>query len=95
MKIIASIDGSRFLVEATETELARIMGYGYTSTAREKGHKIEVGREVPVNPLWEALEVTRGRVTEVASLANSLRKTADRVDAINATLKSPIVEVKA
>lgn len=95
MKIIADVNGSKFLVEATDTELVRIMGFGYTSQAREKGHKIEVGKEIPVSPLWEALEVTRGRVAEVTNLAASLRKTADRVDSINAALKSPIVEVKA
>lgn len=95
MKIIADVNGSQFIVQATDTELSRIMGYGYPTQARDKGHKIEVGKEIPVSALWEALEVTRVRVTEVANLAASLRKTADRVDAINAVLKAPIVEVKA
>jgi len=93
VKIIATIDGSKFLVEATETELSRVMGYGWTTQMREKGHKLEVGKEIKVNDLWQALEVTRGRVGEVAALAEGLRKTAARVDSVNATLAAPLVEV--
>lgn len=91
MKIIAAIDGSRFLVEVHENELAKIAGFTYPSEI--KGG-MRVGQEIKVADLWIALEISRGRYSELAKMATQLRTAATRVDSINAALSNPIVEVK-
>ena len=93
MKIIATTGNDRFLVEATNYELANVMGYGYPSELKNES-RLAVGKEIPVSKLWQALSITRSREEEVAKLAEGLRKLADRVDGVNATLAAPIVEVK-
>ena len=96
MKIIGSVGDGKLLVEAHKDELAKIAGYQYADYGDgAKALKFNIGVEIAVNALWQALEVTRGRIKEVSDLAAALRKTADRVDTINAALKAPIVEVKA
>ncbi len=91
MKILAKADGSKYIVEADEYEIAQIMGYSYPSSL-PSGHRIEVGKVVPVTKLFEALSVERKRQDEIKSMAAQLRKVADRVDSINAALDCPIVE---
>lgn len=91
MKIIAKAERDRYIVEASDWELANVMGYTYPSSI-PSGHKIEVGKEIAVTKLFEALSVERKRQEEIKSLAAQLRKTADRVDSINAALDCPIVE---
>lgn len=93
MKIIATTS-SGFIVEATGDELAKVMGYAGSYHIKDGNKEPRLGREIPVSPLWEALAVSRTRKEELASLANALRKVAGRVDTINQTLASPIVEVK-
>ncbi len=90
MKIIAK-GSSKFIVEADEYEIANIMGYQYPSSL-PSGSKIDVGREVQVSKLWAALTIERTRVDEIRAQASALRKTADRLDSINAALDCPIVE---
>lgn len=92
MKIIANVTSDRFLVEADSYELAHIMGFSYPTELKES-RKLAVGRDVEVSGLWQALSITRAREKEVAALAESLRKIADRVDSVNKTLAAPIVEV--
>lgn len=94
MKIIAKVSDGRFLVEATSTELAQVMGFNSTYELKERDNTFHVGRDVQVSQLWSALAVTRGRQKEVAELAERMRKLADRVDSVNKALAAPIVEVK-
>lgn len=91
MKIIATVDRDKFIVEASEYELCNIMGFGYPSEVKD-GNRPVVGREVRVSKLYSALSVERNRRAEIAKLAADLRKTADRVDSINEALDCPIVE---
>lgn len=95
MKIIAEVNSDRFIVEATSSELAQIMGFAGTYHLKDRAHQLAVGRDVQVTPLYQALEVSRERKEEIAGLAEELRKAADRVDSINNALASPIVEVKS
>lgn len=93
MKIIGKSGNNEFIVTATEYELAHIAGYSYPTQMKD-GTKPEVGREVAVSALFQALCISRERKVEIAALAESLRKVAGRVDSINQTLAAPIVEVK-
>ncbi len=90
MKIIGKGGRDRFIVEASDWELANICGFSYPSQMKE--NRLEVGSEVQVTKLFEALSVERKRKEEIAGIAASLRKAADRVDSINAALDCPIVE---
>ena len=90
MKIIASIDRSKFLVEMTETEIANIAGHAYPSHIQPQ---IVVGREIKTAELWRVLEISRERHSDLAKMATQLRAAATRVDSINAALANPIVEV--
>lgn len=94
MKIIATVSSDRFLVEATKEEIAKVMGHSCTYAMKDADRTIRVGADVQVSPLWSALEVTRGRQSEVANLATQMRKLADRVDSVNKALAAPIIEVK-
>lgn len=94
MKIIASISSNRFLVDASADELAQIMGFNSAYSLKDP-NKPDIGKEIKVSPLFRALEVSRERKAEIASLADQLRKAAGRVDSINQALAEPIVEVKS
>lgn len=91
MKIIASVSSSKFLIEATETELANIAGFTYPNSIQSS---LKVGNEIKVAELWRVLEISRGRHDELAKMATQLRTAATRVDSINTALANPIVEVK-
>jgi len=54
-----------------------------------------IGSEIQITKLWSALSVERERVDEIRNQANALRKTADKLDSINAALDCPIVEPQA
>jgi predicted P-loop ATPase/GTPase len=92
MKVIAKVTEGRFLVEATSDELAQVMGFHSDYYIKDDIKKPRVGCEILVTKLWAALTVERGRVDEIRNQANALRKTADRLDTINAALDCPIVE---
>lgn len=91
MKVIAVVDSSKFLIEASAMEIANIIGYSYPSSI--KGG-VNVGQEIKVSDLWRVLEISRERHDELAKMATQLRTAATRVDSINAALSNPIVEVK-
>lgn len=91
MKIIAKVTEGRFIVEATGDELARIMGFNSSYSLKDES-RLQVGRDVQVNKLYDALTVERARTDEIKNQAAALRKTADRLDSINAALDCPIVE---
>lgn len=93
MKIVAKTGSGSFLVDATEHELARIMGFAYTNSI-PADKKLDLGREVDVSRMYEALAVERERMDDVQKLANGLRSVADRVEKINAALSCPLIEVK-
>jgi hypothetical protein len=95
VKIIGKSTTDRFIVEATEYELANIAGYDYPSQAKEKrAVNFEVGSDVKVSALWQALSVSRKRHAQIAAIAKDMRAAADQVDSINATLATPILEVQ-
>jgi TfoX/Sxy family transcriptional regulator of competence genes len=93
VKIIASISSDKFLLEATDDEIAQITGNGSAWAVREKW-KPAVGLTVQVSALWKALDASRERTEELAALAVKLRNAADKVDSINKAVKAPIIEVK-
>lgn len=94
MKIVATISDDRFLVEATKSELSSIAGFQYVNEAEKAGYKFPIGCQFNVSELWAALAVSRSRKTEIAAMAESLRKVAGRIDGINQALAAPIVEVQ-
>lgn len=94
MKIIGKAGSGEFIVTASEDEMAKIAGYGSMYEIKSDCDKPTVGREVQVSELWRALKVSRERKADIATLAESLRKVAGRVDSINQALAAPIVEVK-
>ena len=83
-----------FIVEVSEEDLTRIMGYGYKHEVPVHARP-KVGWEVKVCDLWNALYHARDRRKEIDNLATGLRRAADNVDAINAALAHPMVEVKS
>lgn len=91
MKIIAAVNGSRFIVEVSDTEIANIAGHSYPSGI---SGGIKVGQEVKVADLWRVLEISRERCTDLSKMATQLRTQATRIDSINAAIANPIVEVK-
>lgn len=93
MKIYAQMGNGHFLVEASESELAQIMGFASNYTLPEAS-KPKIGREVKVCELYQALAASRERKAEIARLADQLRQAAKRVDSINEALAAPIVEVE-
>lgn len=93
MKIIAAVNEGEYLIQASKDELAQILGFNGAYYLKE-GNKLAVGREIKVSPLYQALQVSRQRKTEIATLADQLRKVAGRVDSINQALAEPIVEVE-
>jgi len=95
MKVIAQTGTGRFLVEATSEELAQIMGFRSEYSIKDEHRKPRIGSEIQITKLWSALSVERERVDEIRNQANALRKTADKLDSINAALDCPIVEPQA
>ena len=91
MKIIAAMRPNEFLVQMTDLEIARVLGFGFVSEVKPS---LSVGQEIKVADLWRALEISRERHDELAKMATQLRTAATRVDSINAALSNPIVEVK-
>ena len=61
MKIVAKTGSGSFLVDATEHELARIMGFAYTNSI-PADKKLDLGREVDVSRMYEALAVERAKI---------------------------------
>jgi hypothetical protein len=53
MKIIAAIDRSNFLVQATDDELARIMGYQYRSALPDVA-RLDIGAELKISEIYDA-----------------------------------------
>ena len=92
MKIIGKAGGSDFIVQVNNSELASIAGYGYSFP---NDVRAEVGYEINVSKLWQALSVERNRPDQLTQLAKSLREIAARVESINAALENPIVEVRS
>lgn len=92
VKIIGKTD-TGFIVTANEHELAHICGFGYPSELKGS-MSLAVGREIQVSKLYQALEVSRARRDDIATLADKLRQIAGRVDTINQALAAPIVEVE-
>jgi len=89
MKIIGQVNSSNFLVEASDQELVRCMGYG--STYGDSVPKLSVGKVININALWDALQVERSRPSDLQTLADKLREAASQVDKINTALASPII----
>ena len=94
MKIIGSINNNEFIITATHTEVAKIIGYDSTYSLRDKKIELSIGMDVQVSPLWEALSVSRTRKADLEKMSAELRRVAGRVDTINQAIASPIVEVK-
>lgn len=92
MKIIGRMDNG-FIVTASEQELAEIAGFRYSSSMKSDCRP-EIGREIRVSKLFEALRVSRERKEDIEKLANDLRRVAGRVDSINQALSAPIIEVE-
>ena len=93
MKIIGKTGSSGFIVTAGMEELCQVMGF-HSSYGMKDSEKPDVGRDIKVSDLYQALSVSRERREEIAKLANQLRTVAGRVDSINQALASPIVEVE-
>lgn len=93
MKIIGKTGSSGFIVTASLEELCQIMGF-YQSYGMKEAEKPDVGKDIKVSDLYQALSVSRARKEEITKLANELRKAAGRVDTINQALAAPIVEVE-
>ena len=91
MKIIAKAANNTYLAEVSDYELLRIMGFRYESETKKK---LEIGAEIPVSRLYDALTIERERPEELNKLARSLRAIADKVESVNNLLSSPIVEPK-
>ena len=94
MKVIGKVNSSTFLVQASEDDLAKIMGFRHSSYV-PAADKPEVGRELQVSELWDVLNITRERHEEIKKMAASLRGEATRLDKVNNTLAKPIIETEA
>lgn len=94
MKIIGRT-GDRYLVTATEQELARIAGFSYANTDfrnamtkigafRPNGYgsdgKLVENVEIPVSDLFDRIAALRNREEEVKRASSSLRALADLMD---------------
>jgi hypothetical protein len=93
MKIIGKNSSDGFIVLANREELCQVMGF-YSSYGMKEADKPDIGKEIKVSDLYQALSVSRERRDEISKLANQLRTVAGRVDSINQALASPIVEVE-
>lgn len=91
MKIIASMNSGKFLVEISEDEIAKISG---CTSAVSMKRRADVGHEIAVSPLWEVLCHARARHNNIAETAEKLRIEAGRLDKINQALESPLIQVR-
>jgi hypothetical protein len=95
VKIIADVSSDTVLVSASKEELAKICGFNALHHMGDRGKELRIGTEINVADLWKVVQIARKRESEIESIANHLRTTADNVDQINALLAGPVIEVKA
>ena len=84
MKIIGQAGGQRWIVEASEQELARVAGVAYAISLREKGGTIRINAEIEVSKLFDRLEGIRSCERQLISAQNTLRAVADLIGPVRA-----------
>lgn len=83
MKIIAKVDGSKWLIEATNTEIARVLGensdYYLERSAPQGVRTLAVGTEIPISPWWDFVHKLKADEESVRRMGATLRSIADLV----------------
>jgi hypothetical protein len=83
MKIIAKVNSSKYLIEATDTEIARVLGvsseYYLEREAPQGVRSLAVGTEIPVSPWWDFVHKLKGDEESVRKMGATLRSIADLV----------------
>ena len=78
MEIIAQVNREEFIVKAGENEIAKIMGFYYTS---EKAcPQIKVGMKLDVSSVYKRITDLRSSKKKLSEIAKELRAYADIID---------------
>lgn len=67
MKVLAKINGGNgFIVEVSDSEMAKLLGASSTYSDEYKKHKIEEGAKLNVSEVWDTMQHTKaiGEFTE-------------------------------
>lgn len=88
MKIIGKTRHG-FIVEASETEVANILGF-YGPYYPSGCPKLEVGNEIKVSDLYERLHAMRKSEVTLADCRKSLRSLADLIDPIDNLIEAAL-----
>lgn len=86
MKIVASISRDKWLLEANDYEIGRIMG-DYSASDK----KLDVGFDIPVSELYEATRQIVNSQKELSERAEKLGKLISALQTFGATL-GPIAQ---
>ena len=80
MKIIGKGQSGKFLIEATDREIANLFGFYWEGQLREAGIKLEPGMEIDPSKEYDKLAWLRKRNQDFNDLVKHLRRTADLID---------------
>lgn len=94
MKVIARIDRSTLIVEASEKELARACGYYYEGQMPDQ-MRPEVGRELSVTEAYESATNIITGSAELAKAKDALLKVVAAVEKFQAVLDPKAALIKS
>jgi hypothetical protein len=75
MKIVASITHSKFIVEMTDDEIAKLAGHSFHG-ASGFSHRLEPGAEIKVSESWDDLQKFRRAKEQITNAAETLKACA-------------------
>ncbi len=90
MRVIGKTDGGMIL-EATNSEIANLIGYysDYSKTA--KVHELKPGSEIKVGAMFMQLYQLQGKQGELKKLQDALREAADKLTPVIPVI--PVIEL--
>ena len=80
MKIIGKTEDQKYLIEASEYDIANLFGEYSASYLRDKKIKLEPGLIIEVSTAFNKLEWLQRRNREFNDLVKSLREAADKIE---------------
>lgn len=92
MKIIGQSDNT-FILEASKTEVANLVGYYHSSTAGV-GTYLHVGAEIRVSAMFMRLHHLEQRKGELERMAKQLRAQADLLESVDPIIQAAIEDTK-
>lgn len=94
MQIIGTVERDVFIVQATADELAKCMGYSY-STSVPSANKLEVGREINVTEAYSTTSNVIGSDRELNEVRERLLRTVAAIDSARKILGPKVALVKS